>query len=113
MYPAAKPIAVKGKLIRIDIDPLQLVNQLPADIAIFADSALAVAALNEALGGAAGQSAGKAKNAPQRCARGSQRRLWPACRTHGRLLSVITRGPARRGHRRRPDRAGLCRQPDL
>ena len=88
MYPDAKPVSIKGKLIRIDIDPMQLVNQLPADIAIFADSRLAVTALNRALGGAAG----KKRKGEERAAAWRERiaeGLWPQCRTHNRLLSVI------------------------
>ena len=81
MYPAARQIEIKGKLIRIDIDPLQIVNQLPADIAITADSALAVAALNDALGSAAGQ----ARKGAERAAATRKKiaaKLWPACKTH-------------------------------
>ncbi|MGE0241308.1 MAG: 5-guanidino-2-oxopentanoate decarboxylase [Parvibaculaceae bacterium] len=88
MYPEPRDIVIEGKLIRIDIDPLQLVNQLPADVAIFADSTLAVGALNQALGGTA-----RAKrNGEERAASLRQKiekGLWPQCRTHGRLLGVI------------------------
>ena len=89
MYPEPKDITVKGKLIRIDIDPLQLVNQLPADVAIFADSTLAVVALNQALGGKAGaKRSGEARAASLR--QKIEKGLWPQCRTHGRLLDVIS-----------------------
>jgi acetolactate synthase-1/2/3 large subunit len=89
MYPEPKAIAVKGKLIRIDIDALQLVNQFPADIAIFADSALAVASLNEALrGNAAAKRNGEERGEALR--KKIERGLWPQCRTHGRLLAVIS-----------------------
>lgn len=88
MYPEAREITIAGKLIRIDIDPLQLVNQLPADIALFADSALAVAALNQALGNASG-----ARRRGEERASALRKKiagaLWPQCRTHGRLLDVI------------------------
>ncbi|HTN95866.1 MAG TPA: 5-guanidino-2-oxopentanoate decarboxylase [Nordella sp.] len=90
MYPAARPIEVKGKLIRIDIDPLQLVNQLSADIAITADSALAVAALNDALG-ASTQQAHKGAERAAATRKKIVAKLWPACRTHGRLLEVISK----------------------
>lgn len=89
MYPEPKDIVITGKLIRIDIDPLQLVNQLPADVAIFADSRLAAAALNQALSGAAGAK----RNGEERAASLRQKiekGLWPQCRTHGRLLQTIT-----------------------
>lgn len=89
MYPEPKAIALKGKLIRIDIDPSQLVNQLPADIAIFSDSRLAVAALDSALGG----NSGAKRNGEERAVvlrRKIEKGLWPQCRTHGRLLGVIS-----------------------
>jgi acetolactate synthase I/II/III large subunit len=89
MYPEPKPVTVKGKLIRIDIDPLQLVNQLPADIPIFSDSKLAVAALNQALGGPkVAQRKGEERAAALR--QKIEKGLWPQCRTHGRLLGVIS-----------------------
>ncbi len=90
MYPAAREIAIKGKLIRVDIDPLQLVNQFSADVAIFADSALAVAALNEALTTGARPS-GKGAERAARMREKVKAGLWPACRIHGRLLEVITK----------------------
>ena len=90
MYPAAHPITITGKLIRIDIDPLQLVNQLPADVAISSDSALAVAALNDALGAKA-KAAGKGAERATSLRRKIRAGLWPACRTHGRLLAAITK----------------------
>jgi acetolactate synthase-1/2/3 large subunit len=89
MYPEPKAVVVKGMLIRIDIDPLQLVNQLPADIAIFSDSALAVAALNQALGGvSSAKRNGRERTAALR--QKIEKSLWPQCRTHGRLLAVIS-----------------------
>ncbi|WP_119390313.1 5-guanidino-2-oxopentanoate decarboxylase [Taklimakanibacter lacteus] len=90
MYPEARPIHIKGKLIRIDIDPLQLVNQLQADIALFADSALAVQALNDALGkhdAKGGKGEARAAALRRKVVAG----LWPACTIHGRLLAAITR----------------------
>lgn len=90
MYPAAVPVTIKGKLIRIDIDPLQLVNQLPADIAIFADSALAADALNHALG----KSVAQGRKGEKRAAAMKKKMaaaLWPACRIHGRLLAAISK----------------------
>jgi acetolactate synthase-1/2/3 large subunit len=89
MYPEPRDIVVKGTLIRIDIDPLQLVNQLPADIAIVSDSKLAVTALNQALGGAT-YTKRKGEERAASLRQKIKNSLWPACRTHGRLLQIIT-----------------------
>ncbi len=44
------PVEINGKLARIDIDPRQLSRNLPADLAITADAALAIQAVNQGLG---------------------------------------------------------------
>jgi acetolactate synthase-1/2/3 large subunit len=89
MYPEPKPLAFGGPLIRIDIDPAQIVTGLRADVPIAADAKLAAASLNAALGdiGKAGDGASRAKTIRETVDAG----LWPACRTHGRLMEVITR----------------------
>jgi acetolactate synthase I/II/III large subunit len=93
MYPEPHAIEIAGKLIRVDIDPLQLVNNLPADLPIQADARLAVAALNAALGVRAGamsvansKGAARAADLRKQVAAG----LWPACRIHGGLLRAVT-----------------------
>ena len=92
MYPEPHAIEIGGTLIRIDIDPLQLVNNLPADLPIQADAKLAVTALNAALGTGSAVSSAKSKGAKRAA---SVRRevgavLWPACRIHGAVLRAIT-----------------------
>ncbi len=47
-------LRLAGKVIRVDIDPEQLVRNVLPEVAIFADSALALSALNQALEGFAG-----------------------------------------------------------
>jgi len=93
MYPEPHPVEIAGRLIRIDIDPLQLVNNLPADVPVQADARLGVAALNAALGVRAGatpaadsKGAARAADLRNKVAAG----LWPACRTHGALLRIVT-----------------------
>ena len=93
MYPEPHPVEIAGKLIRIDIDPLQLVNGLPADIPIQSDAALAVAALNAALGVRTGtapsaDSKGAARAAGLRKVAAAG--LWSPCKTHASLLRVVT-----------------------
>jgi acetolactate synthase-1/2/3 large subunit len=89
MYPEPKPLTFGGPLIRIDIDPAQLVSGLRCDLPITADAKLAAASLNAALGEgrATGEGAARAKAARQKVEAG----LWPACRTHGKLMQVISR----------------------
>jgi acetolactate synthase-1/2/3 large subunit len=89
MYPEPKPLAFGGPLIRIDIDPAQLVIGLRSDLPIAADAKLAAASLNAALGEArpAGEGAARAKAVREKV----EAFLWPACRTHGKLMEVITR----------------------
>jgi len=89
MYPEPKPLAFGGPLIRIDIDPAQIVSGLRCDVPIAADAKLAATALNAALGEgrATGEGAARAKTVRKKVEAG----LWPACRTHGKLMEVITR----------------------
>lgn len=89
MYPEPKPLSFGGPLIRIDIDPAQIVTGLRADVPIAADAKLAATALNAALDdiGKAGDGAARAKSVRERVEAG----LWPACRTHGRLMEIISR----------------------
>lgn len=89
MYPEPKPLAFGGPLIRIDIDPAQIVSGLRADVPIAADAKLAAASLNAALGEArqTGDGAARAKSVREKVEAG----LWPACRTHGRLMEVISK----------------------
>lgn len=87
MYPEPHPVDIRGKLIHIDIDPLQLVTQFPANLPIVSDSALAAAALVAALPG------GKASNGGAERARviraAVDKGLWPACGTHRAIMKVV------------------------
>nr|WP_314085976.1 5-guanidino-2-oxopentanoate decarboxylase [uncultured Shinella sp.] len=89
MYPEPKPLTFGGPLIRIDIDPAQIVTGLRCDLPIAADARLAATALNAALGEArkTGDGASRSKAVREKVDAG----LWPACRTHGRLMEIISK----------------------
>jgi acetolactate synthase-1/2/3 large subunit len=87
MYPEPHPIDIGGKLIHIDIDPLQLVTQFPAAVPIVADAQLAGAALLAALPTAKVQNGGAERAA---AIRGKvDAGLWPACATHRRIMEIV------------------------
>jgi acetolactate synthase-1/2/3 large subunit len=87
MYPEPHPVEIKGKLIHINIDPLQLVTQFPAALPIVADAELAVAALLAALPGGKPSGGGAARAAAIRDE--VDRGLWPACATHRRIMEIV------------------------
>jgi acetolactate synthase-1/2/3 large subunit len=94
MYPDAQPLSFDGRLIRIDIDPEQLVRTCPAAVPILSDARLALAALNAALG-ANGRTEARPDSAGARRAadiRAAVRKLWwPAVAVHERVLDVVQR----------------------
>ena len=89
MYPEPQPLAFGGPLIRIDIDPMQIATGVRSDLPIAADAKLACAALLAALGDVrpAGEGVSRAAAVREQVDAG----LWPACRTHGALMEIITR----------------------
>ena len=93
MYPEPKPLTFGGKLIRIDIDPEQLVRGVAADLPILADAGLAVLALNAALGVDAkntqvkSDSAGARRAANVRAA--TPKHWWPAIALHQRIAKIV------------------------
>jgi len=90
-FPDQRKLAMKGKLVRVDIDPKQFHRLYPADIAILGDARLALAALNEALA-QPGRSTGANNLGAQRAAeiRGEIRKFWDAnMLVHQRLLDVL------------------------
>ena len=102
---------IAGRLIHIDIDPLQLVTQFPAALPIVADAKLAVAALLAALPAGTPTAAGRREREAIRAA--VDEVLWPACATHRRIMEIVDEVLAGRHRCGRPDRAGLLRQPVL
>lgn len=93
MYPEPKPLEFGGKLIRIDIDPEQLVRGMAADLPILADARLAVEAINQALGVA--RSAGEANADTPGAKRAAAVRAktathwWPAVSLHQRIAQIV------------------------
>ncbi len=89
MYPDPHPVEIGGRLIRIDIDPQQLVTHFSADIPIAADARLATQALIGALGAKRDDRAGSARATAIRLA--VMEGLWPACQIHARIMDLVTR----------------------
>jgi len=87
MYPEPHPVVLGGELIRIDIDPLQLVTQFPSAQPIVADAKLAAAALVSALGRGKQERGGAGRAKAVRAA--VDEGLWPACRTHRRIMEIV------------------------
>ena len=91
MYPDPQPLTFEGQLIRVDIDPEQLVRSFRTDVPILSDARLALAALNAALGGqdrtvhAEGRGARRA--AEVRAA--VQKLWWPAVTAHQHMLKAV------------------------
>ena len=89
MYPDPQPLVFDGGLIRIDIDPEQLVRGFPATVPILSDARLALAALNAALGTQRLDGSG-ARHAAE--IRQAVRKLWwPAVAVHERVLEAVQR----------------------
>ena len=108
MYPDPQPLAFDGRLIRIDIDPEQLVRGFAADVPILSDARLALAALNAALGTQRRDGSGAATRG--RDPRGGPQALVARGRGARARPGRGGAGARRSDHRRRPDAAGLWRQ---
>jgi acetolactate synthase-1/2/3 large subunit len=81
-------VELTGKLIRIDIDPLQLTTGVPSSVAVAADARLTVAAIIAALKSLKPAiRTGKARAAAVRTE--VEGELWPSCRTHRALMNVV------------------------
>ena len=91
MYPEPRPVTVNGKLIRIDIDPLMLATGVRSAVPITADARLATAAILGSLGKEIKEGA-RLGAARALAIRGAvQKLLWPACRTHGKLMEIAAK----------------------
>ena len=88
MYPEPHPVAIAGKLIHVDIDPLQLVTQFPADAAdrrrCEAGGCRAFSPLCPPAGRRQ-RGAARAKAIREEVDDG----LWPACATHRRIMEIV------------------------
>src|SRR5690606_2594790 len=91
MYPDPEPITCDGTLIRVDIDPEQLVRLVRADVPIVADARLALAALARVLGAEPGRRVDPdGPGARRAVAIGAAVRplWWPSVARHRRLLDA-------------------------
>jgi len=89
MYPQPHPIAIGGRLIRIDIDPLQLTTAVPATVPIASGSRQACAAIREALG-QSDRTVKRDGGARAKALRAKvDEMLWPACRIHRKLIQTV------------------------
>jgi acetolactate synthase-1/2/3 large subunit len=85
MYPDPQPIRFDGRVVRIDIDPEQLMRGFVADLPILADARLALAALLELTPGTVRNGAGRAA-----ALREAVRPLWwPAVAVHRHVLDIV------------------------
>ena len=89
MYPEPQPLGFDGKLIRIDVDPEQLVRSFPAAVPILSDARLALAALDAELGTQRPDGSGARRAAELRAA--VRKLWWPAIAVHERVLDVVQR----------------------
>ena len=87
MYPDPQPLRFDGRLVRVDIDPEQLVRGFPADLPILADSRLTLAALLAAGDVPARRDSGAARAAALREAVRSL--WWSSVAVHQRLLGAV------------------------
>jgi acetolactate synthase-1/2/3 large subunit len=93
MYPDASPIEIGGKLIRIDIDPHQLVRPMAAHLPIQSDAQAALAALLRAI--EAGGARRESQNVPgaERAAKlreAVRQHWWPEVIRHSRILEIVS-----------------------
>jgi acetolactate synthase-1/2/3 large subunit len=86
MYPEPSPVQFDGELIRIDIDPQQLMTAPRSSLAILSDAKLALTALLEKVTPRRSGTNGRDR------VRGVLERIedhWPSCRKHRRLVEAI------------------------
>jgi acetolactate synthase-1/2/3 large subunit len=94
MYPEPAKIEIDGKLIRIDIDPHQLIRPMAAHLPIQSDAKTALAALLAAAEQGGSPRGEATSSGPERATalRDATRALWwPEIATHSRILEVVSR----------------------
>jgi acetolactate synthase-1/2/3 large subunit len=90
MYPQPKPLHINGRLIRIDIDPEQLVRGVAAEVPIASDARLALEAIHSAiktLKKTDRQSSGATRAAAIREA--TAKLWWPAVTLHQKIARIV------------------------
>jgi acetolactate synthase-1/2/3 large subunit len=85
MYPDPQPVGFGGKVIRVDIDPEQLMRGFVADLPILGDARLALTAMLSAV--PAGDRGGAARATAMRAA--VPPLWWPAVAQHRRVLDIV------------------------
>jgi acetolactate synthase I/II/III large subunit len=90
MYPEPRPLHIKGHLIRIDIDPEQLVRGVTAELPIAADSRLTLEAMQSALK-TLKKTVRQLSGATRAAAiRGATAKLWwPAVALHHKIAGIV------------------------
>ena len=91
MYPEPRPLHITGELIRIDVDPLMLATGVRSAVPITADAKLAAAAILGALGKEKQSTTQPGAVRAKAIREAVQKGLWPACRTHGKLMEIVTK----------------------
>ena len=89
MYPEPFPLQINGRLIRIDIDPLQLTTSVPAALGIVSDAKLACTPLLDALRDEKPASVNDGAMRASLLRDRIDANLWPACKTHRALMAAI------------------------
>lgn len=90
MYPEPKPLQINGQLIRIDIDPEQLVRGKAADVPIVADAGLALEAIYTNISRLEKNERHVAGATRARLIRESTEKLWwPAVALHRKIARMV------------------------
>ena len=93
MYPIPYPLSANGRVIRIDIDPQQIMCNLAADVAIVSDARMALASINAELGAKHHHGHRPMKREGQQKATGLRRAVreqwWPEVETYERVFEVV------------------------
>ena len=91
MYPEPRPVTIKGTLIRIDIDPLMLATGVASVVPITADARLAAVAIVDGLSKDIKEFTRLGAERASAIRGTVQKLLWPACRTHGKLMGIAAK----------------------
>ncbi|HYB11465.1 MAG TPA: 5-guanidino-2-oxopentanoate decarboxylase [Alphaproteobacteria bacterium] len=92
MYPDPQPLVFAGKLIRVDIDPEQLVRGFPATLPILSDARSVLSEINGALGVGKGGNVRPDSPGARRAAEirhAAAKHWWPAIALHQRIARAI------------------------
>lgn len=85
----AGPLHIPGQIIRVDIDPLKISDQFPADIGIVSDAAIAMRALKDAIAGHSEQISTQNKTIIASTKAAITAKLNASEKQHARLLTLM------------------------